>query len=246
MKVLHEMILTCYISRILFRMFNFPYQKYSDVCSSCSVYIYLLQWSVHREPSLWISYMCENTHRSPFGWWYIISPQYTGSVLVKILKVSKHCLGIKNWYRSLLTSATFFRCVQLQPTINITVMPLSWADGCPVECTLDVFIEPGLQNCAKWLRNSIIYSTSCETNNHIPSTAWCHWLLIAYTSMPPSYLHSVSYSISQEICTRILLCCALLWLYIDWFSHIHQAYFTGTVAIWRLPQCQQSNPDEYG
>ena len=39
------------------------------------------------------------------------------------------------------------------------------------------------------------------------------------------------YSISQEICTRLLLCCALLWLYIDWFSHIHQAYFTGTVAI---------------
>ena len=36
------------------------------------------------------------------------------------------------------------------------------------------------------------------------------------------------YSISQEICTRFLLCCALLWLYIDWFSHIHQAYFTGT------------------
>ena len=54
------------------------------------------------------------------------------------------------------------------------------------------------------------------------------------------------YSISQEICTRFLLCCALLWLYIDWFSHIHQAYFTGTVAIWRLPQCQQGSPDEYG
>ena len=31
--------------------------------------------------------------------------------------------------------------------------------------------------------------------------------------------------------TQFLLCCALLWLYIDWFSHIHQAYFTGTVAI---------------
>ena len=40
-----------------------------------------------------------------------------------------------------------------------------------------------------------------------------------------------SYSISQEICTRLLICCALLWLYIDWFSNIHQAYFTGTVAI---------------
>ena len=35
----------------------------------------------------------------------------------------------------------------------------------------------------------------------------------------------------QYIRTRFLLCCALLWLYIDWFSHIHQAYFTGTVAI---------------
>ena len=38
------------------------------------------------------------------------------------------------------------------------------------------------------------------------------------------------YSISQEICTRFLLCCALFWLCIDWFSHIYQAYFTGTVA----------------
>ena len=40
-----------------------------------------------------------------------------------------------------------------------------------------------------------------------------------------------SYSISQEVCPRFLPCCALLWLYIDWFSDIHQAYFTGTVAI---------------
>ena len=38
-----------------------------------------------------------------------------------------------------------------------------------------------------------------------------------------------TYSISQEICTWFLL--FLLWLYIDWFSHVHQAYFTGTVAI---------------
>ena len=43
--------------------------------------------------------------------------------------------------------------------------------------------------------------------------------------------HVWIYSIPQEICTRFLLCCALLWLYIDWFSHIHQANFTGTVAI---------------
>ena len=33
-----------------------------------------------------------------------------------------------------------------------------------------------------------------------------------------------------------MLCCALLWLYIDWFSHIHQTYFTGTGAIVTLGQ----------
>ena len=32
-----------------------------------------------------------------------------------------------------------------------------------------------------------------------------------------------------------MLCCALLWLYIDWFSHIHQAYFTGAVNLTIAP-----------
>ena len=38
-------------------------------------------------------------------------------------------------------------------------------------------------------------------------------------SLLRSYAHIQmdAYSISQEICTRFLLCCALLWLYIDWF-----------------------------
>ena len=56
----------------------------------------------------------------------------------------------------------------------------------------------------------------------------CHRL---YMIKRGSTVKPVHYSISQEICTRFLLCCALLWLYIDWFSHIHQAYLTGTVAI---------------
>ena len=55
------------------------------------------------------------------------------------------------------------------------------------------------------------------------------WRLIQYLYAVKIYM--VIYSIPQEICTRFLLCCTLLWLYIDWFSHIHQAYFTGTVAI---------------
>ena len=44
-----------------------------------------------------------------------------------------------------------------------------------------------------------------------------------------------NYSISQEICTRFLLCCALLWLYIDWFSHTHQAYSSGNLTIAPVP-----------
>ena len=83
------------------------------------------------------------------------------------------------------------------PTINIDIMPLSWAYESPVKGTPDVSIEPGLQNCNRWLRNSIIYSTSCQTDDHIPSTIYNYKIQdtiakVAYTSMPPPYLHSVS------------------------------------------------------
>ena len=42
------------------------------------------------------------------------------------------------------------------------------------------------------------------------------------------------HSISQEICTRFLFCCALLWLYIDWFSHWH----CGNLTIAPVPAKQ--------
>ena len=50
------------------------------------------------------------------------------------------------------------------------------------------------------------------------------------------------YSISQEICTLFLLCCALLWLYTDWFTHTHQAYFAGTVAILTIAPVPAKQP----
>ena len=46
---------------------------------------------------------------------------------------------------------------------------------------------------------------------------WKEMQMTTYTVYPKKYAHG--------------FCFALLWLYIDWFSHIHQAYFTGTVAI---------------
>ena len=35
---------------------------------------------------------------------------------------------------------------------------------------------------------------------------------------------------------------ALLWLYLDWFSHIHQAYFTGTVATLTIAPVPAKQP----
>ena len=104
-------------------------------------------------------------------------------------------------YRGVCSSCsayTFFNEVFIaNPTINIDIMPLSWAYESPVKGTPDVSIEPGLQNCNRWLRNSIIYSTSCQTDDHIPSTIYNYKIQdtiakVAYTSMPPPYLHSVS------------------------------------------------------
>ena len=40
----------------------------------------------------------------------------------------------------------------------------------------------------------------------------------------------IQYNISQEICTRFLLCCALLWLYIDWF-----------LALWQSNDCPSAS-----
>ena len=65
-------------------------------------------------------------------------------------------------------------------------------------------------------------------NNHFHIKGW---RVLIHSQTSPAFCHRWTYSISQEICTRFLLFCALLRLYIDWFSHIHQAYFTGTVAI---------------
>ena len=40
---------------------------------------------------------------------------------IRFGQVTKHCLRIKTGYRSLLTSATFCQCVQLQPAIKIAI-----------------------------------------------------------------------------------------------------------------------------
>ena len=93
-----------------------------------------------------------------------------------------------------------------------------------------------------WIKPSVSYPAF--TSFQLNVTQWARFII--QWRNPLAHMGCIPYSISQKICTRFLLCCALLWLYIDWFSHIHQAYFTGTVAIWRLPQCQQSNPDKYG
>ena len=51
------------------------------------------------------------------------------------------------------------------------------------------------------------------------------------------FLNSM-YSISQEICTRFLLCCALLWLYIDWF---HISIRLISLALWQSNDCPSAS-----
>ena len=73
----------------------------------------------------------------------------------------------------------------------------------------------------------IVWWLRCQGNSQLVPWGIIHinpyhcsmwWLDVEIGDATPNY------SISQEICTRFLLCCALLWLYIDWFSQIHQAY----------------------
>ena len=53
---------------------------------------------------------------------------------------------------------------------------------------------------------------------HIVTIRYLTDIIIDLARWMETYSHD-NYSISQEICTRFLLCCALLWLYIDWFSN---------------------------
>ena len=72
-------------------------------------------------------------------------------------------------------------------------------------------------------------------SHHLTMMTWAGWSMSEVSSaMCMSLVISsiVMYSISQEICTRFLLCCALLWLYTDWFSHIHQAPVAAKQPWW--------------
>ena len=66
-----------------------------------------------------------------------------------------------------------------------------------------------------------------------PSTWFCFSLdSVTQTETKPQY------SISQEICTRFLLCCALLWLYIDWFPI---SIRLTSLALWQSNDCPSAS-----
>ena len=56
----------------------------------------------------------------------------------------------------------------------------------------------------------------------------------------------VAYTEFPKIRYYFVICCGLFCFGTDLFPHILQGYFTGTGAIRWLPQCQWSNPGEYG
>ena len=85
---------------------------------------------------------------------------------------------------------------------------------------------------ARFFTYMIMHVRYIPQNTHCRVLYWLQyrssWGLFIYLQ-GLHHWHKVQY-IPRNMHT-VLLCCALLWLYIDWFYHIHQAYFTGTVAI---------------
>ena len=106
---------------------------------------------------------------------------------------------------------------------------------------LDSWGQTSVKSLSKFKHfHSWKYIWKCRLINrgHFVSASMC-WYYWQY-GIPVVLLLMDTYSISQEICTRFVLCCALLCLYIDWFSHIHQAYFT-SLALWQSNDCPSAS-----
>ena len=71
--------------------------------------------------------------------------------------------------------------------------------------------------------NSIYYSQRMSNDRNDPGV----YVKVKFT-----------YSISQEICTRFLLCCALLCLYIDWFPISSRLT---SLALWQSNDCPSAS-----
>ena len=80
--------------------------------------------------------------------------------------------------------------------------------------------------CRRWLSKQL-YSTA--------NIRLCIYWLKQITE----FIHKMIYSISQEICTRFLLCCALLWLYIE--SDLPISIRLTSLALWQSYDCPSAS-----
>ena len=104
-------------------------------------------------------------------------------------------------------------------------------------CFLGHFVEVGTNR--RFISDTIT-SLALRQSNDFPVSVKQTWRILLYSQEPITNrdITLVQQSPTKPMCIQYiprnmhtvfaLLC---LWLYIDWFSHIHQAYFTGTVAI---------------
>ena len=87
---------------------------------------------------------------------------------------------------------------------------------------------------SKWvcLRSKTVYLYRVEkSTSRAPRPSEDRILLSILTA------HFLRYSISQEICTRFLLCCALLWLYIDFPISTRLT----SLALWQSNDCPSAS-----
>ena len=150
--------------------------------------------------------------------------------------MAKHCFGYKsllNTWQMAAVSQTFSNAFLLNKnvwvliTISLMFIPRGPTNNIPALVQVMARLRSGDKPLFEPMKVRLathIYVTRPVTNTFAN----------VYIQYIPRNMHTVF----------ALLCFVVV---IHWLiSHIHQAYFTGTVAIERLPQCQQSNPDEYG
>ena len=77
-----------------------------------------------------------------------------------------------------------------------------------------------------------MYNWQPASNGSDNGLATCHYL-----KQNDSLVYWRIYSISQEICTWFLLCCALLWLYIDFPISIRLT----SLALWQSNDCPSAS-----
>ena len=115
---------------------------------------------------------------------------------------------------------------------NVHIIGLHCAQDCCCRNYMASLLDMTYWSHGTW---EFLHQKGCDTtsiikhrhNSQSNDNNWFHY-----------YIQQLWYSIPQEICTRFLLCCALLWLYIDWFPI---SIRVTSLALWQSNDCPSAS-----